>query len=71
MYDLRSDPFQLNNVASLPQYAEIKKELSALLQEYTALTGDPRALGKYAPWDYYPYYGEMINKDWSVDQKAE
>lgn len=71
LYDLRSDPYQLNNVASLPQYTEIKKELSTLLQEYTAMTGDPRALGKDAPWDYYPYYGTMINKNWSVDQKPK
>ena len=71
LYDLRSDPFQLNNVASLPQYARIKEELSKLLQEYTAMTGDPRALGKDAPWDYYPYYGEIINKNWVVDQKRK
>ena len=71
LYDLRSDPFQMNNVASLPQYSKIKKELSTLLQEYTAMTGDPRALGKDAPWDYYPYYGAMINKNWSVDKKPK
>lgn len=71
LYDLRSDPFQLNNVASLPQYAGIKEELSTLLQEYTAMTGDPRALGKDAPWDYYPYYGLTINKNWTVDQKVK
>lgn len=71
LYDLRVDPFQMNNVASLPQYAGIKEELSKLLQEYTAMTGDPRALGKDAPWDYYPYYGLMINKNWVVDQKPK
>ena len=65
LYDLRLDPFQLNNVASLPKYAEIKRDLSAQLQEYTAETGDPRALGKDALWDNYPiYYDRPINKNW-------
>lgn len=71
LYDLRVDPFQMNNVVYLPQYAGIKKDLSSMLQQYTAMTGDPRALGKDAPWDYYPYYGVMINKNWAVDKKPK
>jgi len=71
LYDLRLDPFQLNNVASLPKYAEIKRDLSTQLQQYTKMTSDPRALGKDAPWDYYPYYGKRINKNWSVAQKLK
>ena len=65
LYDLRSDPFQLNNVASLPKYVEIKRELSGQLQQYTKMTSDPRALGKDPQWDSYPiYYDNPINKDW-------
>jgi len=71
LYDLRLDTFQLNNVASLPVYSKIKSDLSTKLLQYTAETSDPRALGKDAPWDYYPYYGKRINKNWSVDQKLK
>ena len=71
LYDLSSDPGQLNNVAALPGYAEIKSALSAQLQQYTAKTGDPRALGKDAPWDYYPYYGNRKNPDWAVDERPK
>ena len=70
LYDLRSDPGQLHNVAADPEYAEILHELSTQLQEYTAGTGDPRALGQDAPWDYYPYYGLRRNKDWYVEAKS-
>ena len=71
LYDLKSDPGQINNVASLKEYSKIKSDLSTQLQEYTAKTGDPRALGEDAPLDFYPYYGRRINKNWSVDQKLK
>jgi hypothetical protein len=69
LYDLQSDPGQIRNVAELEEYAGIKEKLSKQLQDYTAGTGDPRALGKDAPWDYYPYNGTRKNKDWYVDKK--
>ena len=65
LYDLRRDPGQLRNIA-----AEARAETSRLherLMKRLAETGDPRALGKPAPWDYYPYYGRRVNKDWKVD----
>jgi arylsulfatase A-like enzyme len=71
LYDLRSDPDQLNNLATLPEYSDILKKLSTQLQEYTARTDDPRALGLDAPWDYYPYYGRQINKDWYVEERPQ
>lgn len=69
LYDVRSDPGQINNVAAEPEYEKTRNRLAARLQEYTAHTGDPRALGDEAPWDYYPYYGGRKNKDWKVDTK--
>jgi N-sulfoglucosamine sulfohydrolase len=69
LFDLNSDPGQINNVAELEAYSGIREKLSIRLQEYTAKTGDPRALGKDAPWDFYPYYGTRKNKDWYVDDK--
>lgn len=70
LYDLRSDPGQMNNVASIDEYSEIKEDLGTMLRDYTAGTGDPRALGQDAPWDFYPYYGRVITRDWHVDEKS-
>ena len=69
LYDLTADPGQLSNVASIPSYRKIKKKLHRQLKHYTAQTGDPRALGQDAPWDYYAYYGYRKNKNWQVDEK--
>ncbi|MCP4313140.1 MAG: sulfatase [Bacteroidetes bacterium] len=71
LYDLKTDPGQIHNVAELEEYAGTKEKLGNQLQEYTAATGDPRALGKDAPWDFYPYYGSRKNQDWAVDKKPE
>jgi len=71
LYDVRKDPGQLVNVAGNPEYAEARKKLSARLQKHLVRNGDPRALGQDAPWDYYPYYGRKVNKDWGVDPKPE
>ena len=67
LYDLRADPGQLRNLAAEPASAERMKALSDRLMQHLAETGDPRALGKPAPWDYYPYYGRKVNADWTVD----
>jgi len=71
LYDLRSDPGQVKNVASLSDYADTKRNLSDRLERYTIKTGDPRALGKDAPWDYYPYYGVRRNKAWTLDERPQ
>jgi N-sulfoglucosamine sulfohydrolase len=68
LYDLRHDPGQLINVASQPEYADRRQAMAAWLTQYTGDTGDPRALGEYAPWDHYPYFGIRLNKDWKVDK---
>ena len=67
LYDLRTDPGQLRNVATEPALADQAKALDARLMAHLADTGDPRALGKPAPWDFYPYYGRKVNEDWTVD----
>ena len=33
---------------------------------HLAVTGDPRAFGKPAPWDFYPYYRRKVNQDWTL-----
>lgn len=45
LYDLRTDPWQLNNVAERPEYTKAKRNLVAVFEgEFTA-TYDPSALG--------------------------
>jgi arylsulfatase A-like enzyme len=69
LYDLKKDPGQITNLAGQLTYAKIQKKLSAQLNQRLKQTKDPRALGLDAPWDYYPYYGAMRNKNWAVDPK--
>ncbi len=69
LYDLKKDPGQINNLAGKPNYTKIQQKLSAQLNQRLKQTKDPRALGLDAPWDYYPYYGAMRNKNWAVDTK--
>jgi uncharacterized sulfatase len=54
LYDVRSDPGQVNNLADDPGLADVKERLRSELHEYLAATGDPRARGE-SPWDLYPY----------------
>jgi uncharacterized sulfatase len=69
LYDLARDPGQLENVAGDPKYGRTRERLRRRLEQRLRETEDPRALGREAPWDYYPYYGARRNKDWRVDEK--
>ncbi len=55
LYDLKSDPFQMQNVAANPAHAPAKKQLWTRLQSYLRQTGDPRIEGR-DPWKDYVYY---------------
>jgi arylsulfatase A-like enzyme len=57
LYDLRSDPAQMKNVAQEPGYADARERLRRELMEELAQTGDPRATGGGEAFDGYPYYG--------------
>jgi N-sulfoglucosamine sulfohydrolase len=59
LYDLKKDPYELNNVADSPQYAEAKRKLSEELTKYLTDTKDPRILGKGDVFDEYPYRGNL------------
>ena len=58
LYELKSDPFHMKNVAYSESYEGIKKELSRKLDKYLKETGDPRVHGKDIIWDSTPYYYE-------------
>lgn len=55
LYDLSKDPWQMNNVAGDPAYADAKKQMRADLDKWMEETGDPRAHGEDDRWDKYPY----------------
>jgi arylsulfatase A-like enzyme len=56
LYDLRSDPGQLVNVAEVPDYADMKERLAGRLMKRLKRTGDPRAFGNGEVFDTYAYY---------------
>ncbi|MGC9341540.1 MAG: sulfatase family protein [Bacteroidales bacterium] len=55
LYNVKSDPFQLNNLALDTEYTNLCKDLRKELFEYLKKTNDPRMKG-LSPWDNYPYY---------------
>ena len=56
LYDLRNDPYQMNNVATKAKYQNVRRDLSGRLDAYLKETGDPRATGKEVIWDTTMYY---------------
>jgi N-sulfoglucosamine sulfohydrolase len=44
LYDLRSDPHQMKNVAAEPKYAQLRDELQQRLMDELTRTGDPRVV---------------------------
>lgn len=62
LYDLRTDPNQLHNVADRPQYAEVKNKLAGRLTSELKATGDPRVVGGAEKFDDYIYYGNMKHR---------
>jgi N-sulfoglucosamine sulfohydrolase len=57
LYDLKTDPAQVNNVAGDARHAATKARLRRELDEWMRTTGDPRATTDDDRWDRYPYYG--------------
>ncbi|WP_298867784.1 sulfatase [uncultured Gimesia sp.] len=57
LYDLRSDPDQLKNVAQQPMYLTTKQKLAEKLKKKLAATHDPRESGQGAELEKHPYLG--------------
>jgi arylsulfatase A-like enzyme len=58
LYDLRTDPYQLENLIDNPNYFAQLNELRARLTEYLVRTGDPVELSGEDVFSQYKYYGE-------------
>ena len=61
LFDLRSDPYQMINVADLAAFSKVKSELKDALEKYLIETRDPRMIGGSVIWDTVRYQKE---KDW-------
>lgn len=57
LYDLRSDPGQVRNVAAGPAYQAARKDLARRVEQWMKDSGDPRAKGPTEMWDRAPYSG--------------
>ena len=57
LYDLRTDPHQLVNLAGRPETAAVQRELRARVERWMRETADPRVDPTYDGWDTMPYYG--------------
>ncbi|MCP4784780.1 MAG: sulfatase [Fuerstiella sp.] len=69
LYDLSNDPHQMVNVAGTAAMADMQATLRQRLFDHLRKTRDPRVVGGTVDWDYYPYYGKISTKGWSVDEK--
>lgn len=69
LYDLKNDPHQMVNVAGSAAMAQTQASLRGRLFDHLRKTRDPRVVGGTVDWDYYPYYGKISTKGWSVNEK--
>ncbi|MEM8952640.1 MAG: sulfatase [Verrucomicrobiota bacterium] len=67
LYEVTSDPWQMQNLAGSIDHFETQKQLRKQLFEYLKETEDPRLTGGEILWDYYPYYGKISTSGWTVD----
>ena len=58
LYELKTDPHQIRNVAGEKQFAEAQQRLRTRLDRWLKETNDPRATTDDDRWDRYPYFGE-------------
>jgi arylsulfatase A-like enzyme len=58
LYDLKADPYQMNNVAGDANYQEVLESLSGQLTKHLKATGDPRELGGEMKWEKAAYFAE-------------
>ena len=55
LYDLATDPYQLNNVAAVAAYASVRDALATELDAELRRTGDPRVDGRHEEVFYAPH----------------
>jgi len=68
LFDLKKDPYQMNNVAYSKEYQEIKTKLANQLKRYLITTGDPRETDAEIIWDTTKYF---LEDDWLGKPRTE
>jgi N-sulfoglucosamine sulfohydrolase len=58
LYDLRNDPWETNNVAGVPKFADSQKKLRVAVDSWMQRTADPRVNGDDERFDKAPYFGD-------------
>jgi len=60
LYDVRNDPYNLNNLADDPEHAETLAQMRGKLFDFLTETGDPRVVGPVPDiFDNYQRFGRM------------
>jgi uncharacterized sulfatase len=59
LYDLKSDPHQMQNVAEQPMYRSARQQMSDRLMTILRETQDPRVIGSGTTFDQPPYAGPI------------
>lgn len=59
LYDIKSDPHQIKNLADDPKFAAVKEKLRQQMENHLKATGDPRMKGE-SPWDTYEFTSKRI-----------
>lgn len=57
LYDLRTDPHQLTNLAGRAEHLGTQRTLHARVETWMRNTADPRVDATYDGWDKFPYFG--------------
>ncbi len=61
LYNIREDPFCMDNLAGDKNYSEIKTRLKTEMKEKLTQQNDPRIIGDGDIFDRYEYYGAVQN----------
>ena len=74
LYDVRSDAFQMRNLAGDEDYADAFDRLRSQLFAYLESRRDPRILGDAASFIYAPYFGVVFTPEllqWTPEQQGQ
>jgi N-sulfoglucosamine sulfohydrolase len=69
LYDLRKDPFQMNNLAGNPEYEPVRKKLRTELMGELKANKDPRLTND--AFDHEPYLSKKTRRKNSKSQKPK
>lgn len=66
LYDVKADPFNVNNLAQYPKYERLKKNLQMKLDIWMSQNEDPRWHGGGDEIDRYPTYDKAWITKWDI-----